>query len=104
MIELQQQIIKVQCSWGSPGDISPQALQFLQKILEVDPLKRLTPQQILMDPWMQLTEIQKKEVEVFTDHEKLKIISEFQYYNQKKENTDEDKNYDPFLEQMLQTT
>ena len=51
-----------------------------------------------MDPWMQLTEIQKKEVEVFTQHEKLKIVSEFEYYNKKKENTDGDKNYDPFLE------
>jgi|APCry1669189472_1035225.scaffolds.fasta_scaffold200499_1 hypothetical protein len=51
-----------------------------------------------MDPWMQLTESQKKEVEVFTDHEKQKIVSEFEYYNQKKENTDGDKNYDPFLE------
>lgn len=26
MLELQQQIIKVQCSWGSPGDISEKAL------------------------------------------------------------------------------
>ena len=40
----------------------------------------------------------KKEVEVFTQHEKLKIVSEFEYYNKKKENTDGDKNYDPFLE------
>jgi hypothetical protein len=27
----------------------------LKKILEVDPIKRLTPHQILQDPWMQLT-------------------------------------------------
>ena len=44
MGELQQQIINVQCSWGSPGDISEGALSMLKKILEADPLKRLTPQ------------------------------------------------------------
>lgn len=56
MLELQQQIIKLQCSWGSPGEITPAALSFLKKILEVDPLKRLNPQQILNEPWMQLSE------------------------------------------------
>jgi serine/threonine protein kinase len=56
MAELQQQIINVQCSWGQPNDISPQALAFLKRILEADPVKRLTPEQILADPWMQQTE------------------------------------------------
>lgn len=44
MIELQQQIIKLQCSWGTPGEISTGALTMLKKILEVDPNKRLTPE------------------------------------------------------------
>ena len=56
MGELQQQIINVQCSWGQPGDISEGALSMLKRILEADPNKRLTPQQIMIDPWMQLTE------------------------------------------------
>lgn len=57
MGELQQQIINVQCSWGQPGDISDGAMSILKRILEADPNKRLTPQQILLDPWMQLTEL-----------------------------------------------
>ena len=44
MIELQQQIINVQCTWGAPNDISPGALSILKKVLEADPLKRLTPE------------------------------------------------------------
>ena len=56
MAELQKQIIKVDCSWGQPGEISAPALSLLQRILEVDPNKRLTPQQIMSDPWMMLTE------------------------------------------------
>jgi hypothetical protein len=52
-------------------------LTILKKILEADPLKRLTPQQILMDPWMQLTEAQQAKIEVFTQHEKAKIVSDF---------------------------
>lgn len=43
------------------------------------------------------------QVSVFTDHERKKIMAEFEYYNQKKEAAD-GKCDDPFLEQMLQTT
>jgi hypothetical protein len=50
---------------------------------------------------MQLTESQVKGVEVFSQYEKDKIISEFEYYNQKQEG---EANDDPFLEQMLVTT
>ena len=57
------------------------ALSILKKILEADPVKRLTPQQILQDPWMQLTEAQAAKVEVFTQHEKSKIVNDFEYYN-----------------------
>lgn len=67
----------------------------LKKILEPDPIKRLTPQQILTDPWMQLTEAQIAQVDVFSKYEKEKIESEFEYYNQKKEG---DLGEDPFLE------
>ena len=102
MGELQQQIINVQCSWGQPGDISEGALSMLKRILEADPNKRLTPQQIMIDPWMQLTEQQISKIEVFTQHEKEKIISDFEYYNQKKE--DGKASDDPFLEQKLQST
>ena len=50
---------------------------------------------------MELTEQQVQAVSVFTDYEKQKIISEFEYYNQKKE---VEGGSDPFMEQMLQTT
>jgi len=43
MLELQQQIINVQCSWGTAGEISGPALTMLKKVLEADPNKRLTP-------------------------------------------------------------
>lgn len=39
----------------------------------------------MSDPWMMLTEQQARQIEVFTEHEKKKIVSEFEYYNQKKE-------------------
>lgn len=69
----------------------------LKKILEADPKKRLTPQQIFADPWMQQTDEQLKAVHVFSDYEKVKIVQEFEYYNQKKEG-EVDKEDDPFLE------
>jgi hypothetical protein len=37
----------------------------LKKVLEVDPNKRLTPQEILNEPWMQLTDKQLEEIMVF---------------------------------------
>ena len=40
-------------------------------------------------------------MEVFSQYEKDKICSEFEYYNQKQEG---DMGEDPFLEQMLVTT
>ena len=60
----------------------------MKKVLEVNPKKRLTPSEILTDPWMQLSEKQIKAVEVFSQYEKDKIVSEFEYYNQKKEGVD----------------
>lgn len=97
MAELQAQIINLQCSWGTPGEISAPSLAFLKRVLEVDPAKRLTPVQILNDPWMYLSEQQMSEISVFTDNEKQKVVSEFMYYTTKAE----DKNDDPFLEQEL---
>lgn len=75
----------------------------LKKILEADPKKRLTPQQIFADPWMQQTDKELEGVHVFSDYEKVKIVQEFEYYNTKKEG-EVDKQDDPFLEQMLVTT
>lgn len=72
----------------------------LKKVLEVDPNKRLTPQEILMEPWMQLTDKQLEEIQVFNESEIEKIVQEFLYYNEKQE----DMKDDPFLEQELQTT
>jgi len=44
---------------------------------------------------MQLTVQQMNEVFVFNDYEKQKIVSEFEYYNKRKEDS---KDNDPFLE------
>lgn len=49
---------------------------------------------------MLLTDKQLKEINVFTDLEKDKIVNEFMYYTTKAEDTKDD----PFLEQELQTT
>lgn len=88
MGELQKQIIHLECSWGTPGEITKESLSFLKKVLEVDPKKRLTPAEILSDPWMQLSDKQIKAVEVFSSYEKEKIVAEFEYYNTKKEGVD----------------
>jgi len=72
----------------------------LKKILEVDPTKRLTPYQILADPWMVQSDAEAAKVEVFNDYEKQKIVSEFEYYNTSKEGGPADAD-DPFLEQEL---
>lgn len=50
---------------------------------------------------MQITDAQINAVEVFSQYEKDKICSEFEYYNQKQEG---EFGEDPFLEQMLVTT
>lgn len=55
----------------------------------------------MAEPWIQQTEAELKKINVFSEHEKNKIVGEFEYYNQKKENNHGD---DPFLEQMLVTT
>lgn len=70
-------------------------------MLEVDPGVRLTPQQILDHPWMQLSDSDLKDINVFSDYEKQKIVGEFEYYNKKKEG---DLGHDPFQEQMLNST
>ena len=88
MGELQKQIITLDCSWGTPGEISKESLAFLKKVLEVDPKKRLSPAEILTDPWMYLSDKQIKAVEVFSTYEKEKIVNEFEYYNTKKEGVD----------------
>ena len=35
-------------------NITPEALKFLKKVLEVDPYKHLNPQQIWQEPWLKL--------------------------------------------------
>jgi serine/threonine protein kinase len=76
----------------------------LQGNLEKDPLKRMKISDILRHSWMQ--DIPEK-INVFTDQEKEKIISEFAYYNFKNDsgsNPGEVIHTDPFTEQMLNST
>ena len=73
----------VKCKPAYKDEISKCALDLLQSILTRDPKRRLTTDQILDHPWM--TEKPAKKVSVFTDQEKEGIVSEFEYYNVKKE-------------------
>ena len=73
----------------------------MKQVLEVDPKVRLTPAAILTHPWMRLSEKQLSDIAVFSQYEKEKIVSEFEYYNQKKEGGVLE---DPFMEQMLNST
>ena len=108
MNELHKQVVK--CKPTYKDEISKSALDLLQGILTKDPRERLTEEQILEHAWMQ--DRPAKKVNVFTDSEKDGIISEFEYYNVKKErdlnpNPDEShdiKQTDPFAEQMLSST
>ena len=101
--ELQQQVIKKQP--GFSGEIiSPKAIDLLQLILNKDPAKRLTTEQILAHDWMK----QKSgKINVFSQKEKEQIKSEFEYYNQKRERLDCDnrqEDSDPFAEHLLVST
>lgn len=78
----------------------------LKGILEKDPTKRLTSDQILSHPWMLLRKGKSKKVNVFTEQEKEGIISEFEYYNKRERDVIVDGEHqvvptDPFAEQML---
>lgn len=110
MQELHKQVVKQKPDYKDGAEsISAKALQLLQAILEKDPVKRMTPQQILEHPWMQTQS--KSKVNIFSASEKESIMQEFEHYNQKKERcTVEDSDggqqipTDPFAEQLLVST
>lgn len=81
MTELQRQITR--CITTFKDEISSESISLLKGILEKDPLKRLTANEILKHPWM--TDA-TNEIAVFTEKEKEKITSDFMYYNQKNGN------------------
>jgi serine/threonine protein kinase len=75
----------IKCKPNYTEEISEEAINLLKGILEKDPVKRLTIYQIRKHSWMK-KHYTKKQVTIFTEHEKTKIDSEFQYYNARKEN------------------
>lgn len=98
MTELQKQVCKAEPDYKDDTDAaSPLAVSLLKLVLEKDPLKRLTPRQILQHPWMQ-----QVKVSVFSDPEKSAIKIEFLTYTQSKERALHLE--DPFAEQLLVST
>ena len=91
MNELHKQVVK--CKPTYKDEISKPALDLLQGILTKDPKKRLTEEQILQHAWM--TDRPDKKVNVFSDQEKEGIVSEFEYYNVKKERESNPESHQP---------
>ena len=90
-------------------EISNDALELLKGILEKDPNRRMTSDQILEHKWMKVPEKNTRQVKVFSDQEKNGIVSEFEYYNKKERDVVVDGEHqvlptDPFAEQMLSST
>lgn len=90
-------------------EISNDALELLKGILEKDPNRRMTSDQILEHKWMKVSEKNTRQVKVFSDQEKNGIVSEFEYYNKKERDVVVDGEHqvlptDPFAEQMLSST
>lgn len=90
-------------------EISNDALELLKGILEKDPNRRMTSDQILEHKWMTVSEKNTRQVKVFSDQEKNGIVSEFEYYNKKERDVVVDGEHqvlptDPFAEQMLSST
>lgn len=67
--------------------ISEEAIDLIQKILEPDPSKRLSIQQILAHPWFRDI---NEDIELFNDQEKEKILREFTYNNAQRYNRNPD--------------
>lgn len=55
--ELIEKITKGEYNFNGPAwkEVSPQAKQFIQKLLTVDPKKRLSAKKALKDPWLKET-------------------------------------------------
>ena len=82
MSELHKQVLR--CKPTYADNISESARNLLQGILERDPKKRLTANQVLEHPWM--ADAAKRQVHVFSEAEMQVIVDDFEYYNVRKEN------------------
>ncbi len=96
MSELQKLIIKAK--YTLKDDITAEARDLLEGLLEKDPQKRLTIPQILQHKWLQDVD---DTIELFTDQEKEYISNEFTYNDTDRYNRNET---DPFTEHMLDST
>lgn len=96
MSELQKLIIKAK--YTLKDDITEEAQSLLTGLLEKDPAKRLTVEQILSHKWL---EDASDQVQLFTQQEKDYIKNEFTYNDTDRFNRNET---DPFTEHMLDST
>jgi len=76
MKALQKQILKGQ--YTLKDDISNEARDLLKKMLDIDPRKRITGQEILLHPWLQSSALDPK-INLFTEQEKDSIRKEYSY-------------------------
>lgn len=76
MTELQKIIIKAK--YTLKDDISVEARDLLQGLMEKDPIKRMTIAQVLQHSWLQDAK-DSHEIELFTDQEKAYMATEFTY-------------------------
>ena len=106
MAELHKQVLERQPTYKEE-EVSGEALSLLKGILEKDPTRRLTSDEILEHTWMQKGK--QKPVLVFSEAEKEGIVAEFEYYNKRERDVVIDGEHqvvptDPFAEQMLSST
>ena len=76
MSELQQIIMKAK--YSLKDDISADARDLLRKLMEKDPIKRISVAQVLKHPWLE-DALDSADLELFTEQEKQYIQTEFSY-------------------------
>jgi len=105
MTELQKMIIKA--NYTLKDDISEEARDLLRRLLERDPIKRITISEVLEHAWLEGSEVQSKGslrtalVPLFNQQEKDYIRNEFSYNDSERYNRNET---DPFTDHHLDST
>lgn len=99
MSELHQLIIRGNVTFKD--DVSPEAISLLKGLLEVDPNRRMTTDQILRHEWLNNV---KDDINIFTDTEKEIIRTEFTYNDTRRLNRNMKNESTVFTEHNLDST